>query len=130
MEDSNLSISDGVKLYENGVILAKECYEELNNIKGKINIIKQDLDKYKEENFELPKFTTVLAMNQKGSALLRKAKKVSRIPIITKPADYKAIPEIKAQFELNLRADTLFALCCEEMRSANWSLMQTPFVKK
>ena len=52
MEDSGLSMSDGVKLYEEGVVLAKECYEELNSVKGKINIIKQDLEKYKEENFE------------------------------------------------------------------------------
>jgi deoxyribonuclease-4 len=35
-----------------GIELAKSCYEELNSIKGKVNIIKQDLDKYKEEVFE------------------------------------------------------------------------------
>ena len=51
MEDSNLSMADGIKLYEQGVVIAKECYEELNNVKGKINIIKQDLEKYKEESF-------------------------------------------------------------------------------
>lgn len=52
MEDPNLSMSEGVKLYEKGVELAKSCYDELNGIKGKINVIKQDLDKYKEEVFE------------------------------------------------------------------------------
>lgn len=49
MEDENLPLNDGVKLYEEGMLLAKECYEELNKIKGKVTIIKQDLDKFKEE---------------------------------------------------------------------------------
>jgi len=52
MEDSNISMSDGVALYEKGVLLAKECYEELNSVKGKINVIKQDLEKYREESLD------------------------------------------------------------------------------
>lgn len=52
MEDSNLSMSEGVMLYEKGVGLAKECYEELNNVKGKVNVIKQDLEKYREESLD------------------------------------------------------------------------------
>ena len=52
MEESNLTMSEGVKLYEQGVILAKECYEELNNVKGRITVIKQDLEKYREENLD------------------------------------------------------------------------------
>ena len=52
MEDPNLSMSDGVKYYEKGVVLAKECYEELNNVKGKINVIKQDLEKFREESLD------------------------------------------------------------------------------
>ena len=49
MEDENLPLNDGIKLYEDGVAIAKECYEELNSIKGKVTVIKQDLDKFKEE---------------------------------------------------------------------------------
>lgn len=49
MEDENLPLNDGVKLYEDGMNIAKECYVELNKIKGKVTIIKQDLDKFKEE---------------------------------------------------------------------------------
>ena len=49
MEDENLPLSDGLKLYEQGVIIAKECYSELSNIKGKVTVIKQDLDKFKED---------------------------------------------------------------------------------
>ena len=52
MEDPNLTVSDSVKLYEDGVALAKECFEELDRIKGKITIIKKDLDAYKEESLD------------------------------------------------------------------------------
>lgn len=49
MEDENLPLNDGIKLYEDGMNIAKECYAELNKIKGQVTIIKQDLDKFKEE---------------------------------------------------------------------------------
>lgn len=49
MEDENLPLSDGLNLYEQGVTIAKECYSELSNIKGKVTVIKQDLDKFKED---------------------------------------------------------------------------------
>lgn len=49
MEDENLPLDEGVKLYEEGVTIAKDCYSELNKIKGKVTIIKQDLDKFKEK---------------------------------------------------------------------------------
>lgn len=49
MEDENLPLDEGVKLYEEGVTIAKDCYSELKKIKGKVTIIKQDLDKFKEE---------------------------------------------------------------------------------
>ena len=52
MEDPNLNINEGVKLYEQGVTLAKECLSELNDIKGKVNVIKKDLDAYREENLD------------------------------------------------------------------------------
>lgn len=49
MEDENITLDDGVKLYEQGVTIAKDCYSELSNIKGRVTVIKQDLDKFKEE---------------------------------------------------------------------------------
>ena len=52
MDNPEMGMIEGVKLYEEGVLLAKECYKELNDVKGKINIIKQDLDSYREESFE------------------------------------------------------------------------------
>ena len=52
MENPELSIGDGLKLYEQGVELAKECLSELNTIKGKVTAIKKDLDVYIEENLD------------------------------------------------------------------------------
>ena len=52
LEDVNLSMEDGVKLYEKGAEIAKSCYDELTKVKGKVNIIEKDLEKYKEENFD------------------------------------------------------------------------------
>lgn len=49
LEDPGISLDEGVKLYEQGTILAKECLAELNSAKGKINVIKKELDAYKEE---------------------------------------------------------------------------------
>ena len=52
MENPELSIGEGVKLYEQGVELAKECLSELNAVKGKVTAIKKDLDAYIEENLD------------------------------------------------------------------------------
>ena len=52
MENPELSIGEGVKLYEQGVELAKECLGELNAVKGKVTAIKKDLDAYIEENLD------------------------------------------------------------------------------
>lgn len=52
LENPDLSIDEGIKLYENGVSLAKNVLEELNSIKGKVTIIKKELETYKEEVFE------------------------------------------------------------------------------
>ena len=52
MEDANLTMTDGVALYEEGIQIAKECYDELNEVKGKINVIRKDLDSYREESLD------------------------------------------------------------------------------
>ena len=51
-EDSSLSLDEGLKLYEKGMTLAKECFTTLNEVKGKVNVIKKDLEKYKEESLD------------------------------------------------------------------------------
>ena len=52
LESHDLSMDEGVELYEKGVQLAKECYELLHNVKGKVNIIKKDIETFREESFD------------------------------------------------------------------------------
>lgn len=49
LQDSNLPICQSVELYEEGVKLAREILDELNQLKGKISVIKQDMDAYSEK---------------------------------------------------------------------------------
>ncbi len=49
---TNISLQEGLKLYEEGANISKECLKELAEAKGKISIIKNEIDKYYEENFE------------------------------------------------------------------------------
>lgn len=44
LEKNNVSIEEGTKLYEEGVNIAKNCYEILNKNKGKITILKEELE--------------------------------------------------------------------------------------
>ena len=44
LEKNDVSIEEGTKLYEEGVEIAKKCYEILNKNKGKITILKDELD--------------------------------------------------------------------------------------
>ncbi len=50
LEQNDISLEEGIKLFEEGSALAKECYTALNEAKGKITVIKKDLDTFKEEN--------------------------------------------------------------------------------
>ena len=52
IESPDLSIDESLALYEKGAGLAKECLTAINEVKGKINIIKQDIDTFHEESFE------------------------------------------------------------------------------
>ena len=49
LENPDISMDEGVKLYEQGVNIAKECLAELNEVKGKENVIRKDLDTFREE---------------------------------------------------------------------------------
>ena len=40
LEKNNLSIEEGIKLYEEGVEISKKCYDILNKSKGKITFLK------------------------------------------------------------------------------------------
>ena len=52
LDNEDVSLDEGVKLFEEGTKLAKACYEDLTKVKGKIFVIKEDIEKMKEELFE------------------------------------------------------------------------------
>lgn len=80
---------------------------------------------------ELPAYTQVLAMNTKGRSLLKKAKKVSGIPIFTKPSSYKDSERtVVYQKENSNRADAIYDLSRKKPISAGFSLTYTPYVKE
>ena len=44
LEKNDISIEEGTKLYEDGVKTAKKCFEILNNCKGKVLVLRKELD--------------------------------------------------------------------------------------
>lgn len=52
LEEDGVSIEDGIKLFENGLTLTKECLAYLNEHKGKITRLKVEMDKLFEEDYE------------------------------------------------------------------------------
>lgn len=53
LEDSSVAFEESIKLFEEGSVIVKELYSDLNNAKGKITILKQELDKFKEEGMNV-----------------------------------------------------------------------------
>jgi predicted nucleotidyltransferase len=79
----------------------------------------------------LPAYTQVLAMDSVGRSLLKRIKKTSDFPIITKPSDYTAYSQdVVTQAERAHKADSIFALAHKKAISGNFSLRLTPYVKK
>ena len=44
LESGNVGMEEGIKLFEEGTAVAKECYTALNEAKGKITQIKKQMD--------------------------------------------------------------------------------------
>ena len=49
LESPEMGIDEGVKLFDEGVKLSKECYEILHATKGKITVIKKELNEIVEK---------------------------------------------------------------------------------
>lgn len=78
----------------------------------------------------LPCYTQVLAMDSVGRSLLKKIKKLSDFPIITKPSSYKEYgDEIIRQKELSVKADSIYGLSLKNPNSGRFALTFTPYVK-
>lgn len=52
LEEDSVGLDESLKLFDSGVGIAKECYKVLNETKGKITILKKDLEVMKEEQFD------------------------------------------------------------------------------
>ena len=49
LEKNDTTIEEGTKLYEEGVTLAKKCYDILSSSKGKVTILNEELDKISDD---------------------------------------------------------------------------------
>jgi len=52
LEAKDISLENGIELFERGVGVTRECLSALNESRGKITVIKKELDKLIEEPFD------------------------------------------------------------------------------
>ena len=84
-----------------------------------------------EDLKQTPAYTSLLAANEKGRAILSEIrKKGTPIPIITKPADAFALedPSAQRQFELSARADSIFTLALKNPKDSAEYVRKKPFM--
>ena len=81
----------------------------------------------KNEDFESVPYTTVLAANETGRAILSRIRKTSDIPIITKPADAVRFGEkVAAAFSLSAKADSIWELLLTTPASGERMMREHP----
>lgn len=77
-----------------------------------------------------PAYTQVLAMNERGRQALRRAARASKIPLLTKPADARAMTGAAAtQAALAQRADLLYPLAMPVPTAGNVGILAAPYRK-
>ena len=84
-----------------------------------------------EDLKQTPAYTSLLAANEKGRAILSELrKKDTLIPIITKPADASALknPLAQRQIELSLRADAIYSLAFGNAKSNTEYMKKSPIM--
>lgn len=52
LSEGKIPLSEATKYFDRGVELTKFCYQELNTVKGKVTVIKEELGKLQEEEAE------------------------------------------------------------------------------
>ena len=78
----------------------------------------------------LPSYTQVLAMDSTGRSILKRIKKMSSFPVITKPSSYREYSdEVISQKELGNKADSIYGLTLKKANSGRFPLTFTPYVK-
>lgn len=82
-----------------------------------------------EDRLETPAYLRVLGMNATGQALLRAMSKASDIPILTKPAHVRRLPDAAQQsFELEVRATDLYGLCLPSVPPCGQEWLRGPVI--
>ena len=77
-----------------------------------------------------PSFTVLLGANEVGREILRKIKKGSDFPIITKPADHALFGDkVKEDFDVMSRAEALWTLCLEKPEKAGYHIEFSPYIQ-
>ena len=80
---------------------------------------------------ELPAYTQVLAFDEIGRTALKRIKKTTDFPCITKPSDYDTFTDaVIRQKELSNKADSIYVLALPKDVPGMFHLTFTPFVKK
>ena len=78
-----------------------------------------------------PLYTQVLAMDERGKAVLAHIRKQTKISVLTKPADlHKLSPEARKQAECSYRADSVYALSTPKPQGADAFLRVCPYRKE
>ena len=75
---------------------------------------------------KMPSYTTLLAANDQGRALLGQQRKKDTLCVVTKPAD---APTDTRQFMLGDRIDRIYSLLSAQPRSAEYLLRARPYMK-
>lgn len=52
LDNKDIALDEGVKFFEEGMNLTKECLKSLSEAKGKVSIIRQELEKLISEPFQ------------------------------------------------------------------------------
>ena len=78
-----------------------------------------------------PRYTQILAMDEKGAALLKRIKKTSSIPLLTKPSATESLDsQALSSKSLSDRVDSVLQLTKPGFVNGDAGLRFTPFVKK
>ena len=75
---------------------------------------------------EKPQYTTLLAANERGRALLKQKRKEGNFLVITKPAD---APKDTPQFRASQRIDSIFTLATKKRTHADSILTSSPYIE-
>ena len=96
-------------------VLEKSATKKYTHARIRRAVLYGFLDVHNSRLKEEPMYTRLLGANTVGCELLRRMKKSSSIPVITKPSDAPSEVRLSDQYECAERADSIYALACENL---------------